>query len=113
MQRSQGDFPDGMQRPASTSNRLADVARSTFIANLTSLRMQVFMFTAVVVALTLGVGGSLLDPAPPRAVRIATGVPGGSYDALSKRYRAALQKSGVAFGLVETSGSVENEGQME
>ena len=108
MQRSQGDFPDGMQRPASTPNRTADVARSTFIVNLTSLRLQVFIFTAIAAALILGVGWSLLDPAPPRTVRIATGVPGGFYDALGKRYRAALQKSGVAVELVETSGSVEN-----
>jgi hypothetical protein len=66
------------------------------------------MFALVSLAVILGVGWSLLDPAPPRKVRIATGAPGGFYDALGQRYRSALQKSGVAVELVETSGSVEN-----
>jgi hypothetical protein len=53
-------------------------------------------------------GWLLLDPAPPRTIRIATGAPGGFYDSLGKRYRSALMQSGIDVQLVPTTGSVEN-----
>ncbi len=81
---------------------------TALINNLTSVRALVFGGAACAVALFLVVGWSLLDPAPPRTIKIATGVPGGFYDALGRQYRSALRKSGVVVELVETSGSVEN-----
>lgn len=48
------------------------------------------------------------DPPPPRHVLMATGQPGGSYDALGKKYAAFFEKKGITLELVPTKGAQEN-----
>jgi TRAP-type uncharacterized transport system substrate-binding protein len=48
------------------------------------------------------------DPPPPRHVIMATGQPGGSYDALGKKYAAFFEKKGITLELRETRGAQEN-----
>ena len=48
------------------------------------------------------------DPPPPRHVVIATGQPGGSYDALGKKYAAFFEKKGITLELLSTKGAEEN-----
>ena len=69
---------------------------------------MVWVSAALGSALFVLVGWLLLDPAPPRKIRIATGPSGGFYDSLGKQYRSALKQSGVEVELVSTTGSVEN-----
>ena len=68
----------------------------------------VWLSVPLVAALIVLAGWLLLDPAPPRTIRIATGTPGGFYDSLGKQYRSALGQSGLNVELVATTGSVEN-----
>lgn len=48
------------------------------------------------------------DPPPPRHVVMATGQPGGSYDALGKKYAAFFEKKGITLELLSTKGAEEN-----
>ena len=73
-----------------------------------TLERLVWLTVPVVSALIVLAGWLLLDPAPPRTIRIATGTPGGFYDSLGKQYRSGLRQSGINVELVATAGSVEN-----
>lgn len=48
------------------------------------------------------------DPPPPRHVMMATGSPGGSYEALGKKYAEFFASKGVTLELVPTNGAQEN-----
>jgi TRAP-type uncharacterized transport system substrate-binding protein len=48
------------------------------------------------------------DPPPPRHVLMATGSPGGSYEALGKKYADFFEKRGITLELVNTHGAQEN-----
>ncbi|MBU3602198.1 TAXI family TRAP transporter solute-binding subunit [Polynucleobacter sp. AM-25C3] len=48
------------------------------------------------------------DPPPPRHVVMATGQPGGSYDALGKKYATFFKKKGISLELLATKGAEEN-----
>jgi TRAP-type uncharacterized transport system substrate-binding protein len=48
------------------------------------------------------------DPPPPRHVIIATGQPGGSYDALGKKYAEFFEKKGITLEILPTKGAQEN-----
>lgn len=48
------------------------------------------------------------DPAPPREIRVATGMDGGAYAAAGRALSARVAQDGVTLTLVPTSGSVEN-----
>lgn len=48
------------------------------------------------------------DPPPPNHVQMATGSPGGSYEALGKKYAEYFAKKGVTLELVPTMGAQEN-----
>ncbi len=56
----------------------------------------------------LAITYQFVDPAPPSALRFATGGPQGAYHAYGKRYREILARHGVELELVNSSGSVEN-----
>jgi TRAP-type uncharacterized transport system substrate-binding protein len=60
--------------------------------------------------LFIGLIGAWLyaDPPPPRHVILATGAPGGSYDALGKKYAAFFAKKGITLELLATKGAEEN-----
>ncbi len=49
-----------------------------------------------------------IDPAPPRSITLATGAPGGAYDAAGRRIASFLESEGVTVELVPTAGSAEN-----
>jgi TRAP-type uncharacterized transport system substrate-binding protein len=48
------------------------------------------------------------DPPPPRHVLLATGSPGGSYEALGKKYVEFFKEKGITLELVPTMGAQEN-----
>jgi len=50
----------------------------------------------------------LVDPAPPRTVRLGTGQENSAYEDFGKKYAAALAKHGVKVTLVPSAGSSEN-----
>ncbi|NRR33088.1 ABC transporter substrate-binding protein [Oxalobacteraceae bacterium] len=50
----------------------------------------------------------LVDPTPPRNVRLSTGQDNGAYDAFGKKYAAALARHGVKVALQPSQGSQEN-----
>lgn len=62
---------------------------------------------AILLAVLLGVWW-YADPPPPRNVVMATGQPGGSYDALGKKYAAFFEKKGINLELLPTKGAEEN-----
>jgi uncharacterized protein len=49
-----------------------------------------------------------VQPAPPRAVRIAAGPASGAYHGYAERYAEILARYGIALEVEETAGSVEN-----
>jgi TRAP transporter TAXI family solute receptor len=50
----------------------------------------------------------LVDPAPPRTVRLGTGQENSAYEDFGKKYAVALAKHGVKVTLVQSAGSSEN-----
>jgi TRAP-type uncharacterized transport system substrate-binding protein len=48
------------------------------------------------------------DPPPPRHVLLATGSPGGSYEALGKKYVEFFKEKGITLELVPTMGAQDN-----
>ena len=50
----------------------------------------------------------LVDPAPPRTITLATGVNGGFYERLGRRFKAEMERHGVSVNLRPSKGSVEN-----
>ena len=80
---------------------------TSFASKMTFERLVVLGLAVGSILIVLG-GWLLLDPAPPRTIKIATGSPGGFYDSLGKQYRSALMQSGINVELVATTGSVEN-----
>ncbi len=51
---------------------------------------------------------SMLEPPPPKSVRMASGGAGGAYAAVAERYRVLLDEVGVELEVLETNGSVDN-----
>jgi TRAP transporter TAXI family solute receptor len=50
----------------------------------------------------------LLSTMPPRAIAMATGPEGSSYEEIGRQYQSALERAGVQVRLVATAGSLEN-----
>ncbi len=70
--------------------------------------LMIYSVVAVCVALLLVWIASLVDPSPPRHVRMATGPAGGAYAAAGDAFAAALADSGVTVELIATTGSLAN-----
>ena len=49
-----------------------------------------------------------IKPAPPDHILMASGEPGGAYDAFARRYQKLLAKQGITLEIVDTHGSVDN-----
>ena len=62
----------------------------------------------LVVVLGFVIALQFVQPAPSRHVVIATGLEDGAYFGFAKRYRAVLEKNGIALEVRPTSGSYEN-----
>ncbi|WP_332851562.1 TAXI family TRAP transporter solute-binding subunit [Duganella sp. S19_KUP01_CR8] len=82
------------------------------ILKFTQFSMRdLFVAAAPTIALIAGVcllAYWLVDPAPPRTVRLATGQENSAYAEFGKKYAAALAKHGVKVTLVPSAGSGEN-----
>jgi TRAP transporter TAXI family solute receptor len=63
---------------------------------------------AAIAAAALAVVIVLLLPLPPRTVIMATGLEGGAYQEVGKRYRDLLALHGVTLELLPTAGALEN-----
>ena len=64
----------------------------------------------ILAILLLGLAGVwwYADPPPPRHVVMATGQPGGSYDALGRKYAAFFKAKGITLELLSTNGAEDN-----
>ncbi|WP_456447892.1 TAXI family TRAP transporter solute-binding subunit [Thiolapillus sp.] len=49
-----------------------------------------------------------IKPAPPDHILMASGEPGGAYDAFARRYQKLLARQGITLEIVDTHGSVDN-----
>lgn len=68
-----------------------------------------FILPAIVVALgAFAFAFRYVDPAPPRKVSMATGLPDGYYDRIGKQYREILAREGIEVELRPSGGAVEN-----
>ena len=61
-----------------------------------------------IAAVTVGVAYLLIEPAPPKEIRIAAGVRGGAYHLIAQRLANRMKAHGVAVEIVETHGSAQN-----
>lgn len=64
--------------------------------------------TVLAIAAACVIAYWLVDPTPPRHVRLSTGQDNGAYDAFGKKYAAALARHGVIVALQPSQGSQEN-----
>ncbi|MCG2586004.1 TAXI family TRAP transporter solute-binding subunit [Massilia sp. TS11] len=64
--------------------------------------------TALIILVLVLVAYKIVDPEPPRHVRLATGQENGAFEAIGKRYAAALAKQGIRVELVRSEGSLDN-----
>lgn len=81
-----------------------------YSAPFTSLRYAITTASPfVLLALSLlALAYWLLDPAPPRHVTLATGVPQGAYSEFGQRYAERLKRHGIRVDLRNTQGAAEN-----
>ncbi|MEE2878185.1 MAG: TAXI family TRAP transporter solute-binding subunit [Pseudomonadota bacterium] len=70
--------------------------------------LKVYGPLALLVIASIWVALSLIDPAPPSKVTIASGGSGGAYYSLAQQYREALGEDDVEVEVLETRGSLEN-----
>lgn len=59
-------------------------------------------FAAIIIAVLM------INPSPPRVVKVATGAEGGTYNTYGKQYQAFFAKRGIDLQLVSTKGAQEN-----
>jgi TRAP-type uncharacterized transport system substrate-binding protein len=59
-------------------------------------------------ALLLWLLFGVIEPPPPKTIRIATGSPNGAYTLYAKQYALALKKHGVKLEIVNSAGSLDN-----
>ncbi|MFC4931753.1 TAXI family TRAP transporter solute-binding subunit [Massilia sp. GCM10023247] len=64
--------------------------------------------TILLVGLACFIAWLLVDPAPPRQVRLATGQENSAYEAFGKQYAQQLERDGIAVTLQPSLGSHEN-----
>jgi len=64
--------------------------------------------TIVLVAVACFIAWLVVDPAPPRSVRLATGQENSAYETFGKRYAQELKRDDIAVALQPTLGSKEN-----
>jgi TRAP-type uncharacterized transport system substrate-binding protein len=73
-------------------------------------RLHLLAALAVVAALTATIWIALgfIFPSPPTKVDIAGSYPGGHFEALARRYKSILARSGVTLNILTTDGAAEN-----
>lgn len=71
-------------------------------------RLALWAVAALLTAAVVGLSFRFTDPFPPRRIVLATGQPGGTYDAFGHEYQRRLAREGLRVDLVQTAGSIEN-----
>jgi TRAP-type uncharacterized transport system substrate-binding protein len=64
--------------------------------------------TTLAIAAACGIAYLLIDPMPPRHLRLATGQENGAYEQFGRQYALALKKHGIEVTLERTEGSRDN-----
>lgn len=79
------------------------------------MKGQLTLWTVAVVLTAAVIGFSLrfMDPFPPSRIVLATGQPGGAYDAFGREYQSRLAREGLQVELRPTAGSIENLGLLQ
>lgn len=67
-----------------------------------------WLLAAILIAATGAIGLYASGPSPPRAITLATGQAGGTYDAFGARYATRLGEIGIRTAVVRTNGSIDN-----
>ena len=65
-------------------------------------------FISFLIALSFYAASYFIEPAPPRAFKLASGSEGGAYYAFAQDYKKTLEDSGTKVEVITTSGSLEN-----
>lgn len=71
-------------------------------------RLALWAVAAVLTVAVVGLSLRFVDPFPPTRIVLATGEPGGAYDAFGREYQRRLAREGMRVELRRTAGSVEN-----
>ncbi len=70
------------------------------------VRLVLFVLAVLAVALWLLLG--VIEPPPPKHIRISTGSPTGAYTRYAKLYAAEFKKHGIELEVLTSAGSVDN-----
>jgi hypothetical protein len=70
--------------------------------------LRVHGLILLLIAVGFYVAAQYLAPLPPRSLALATGVPGGVYQAVGERYRAILAEKATVIDLISTEGMAAN-----
>ncbi len=84
--------------------------RDDFLASFNIWRNYVkdtWPLLAILLALTIGAIW-IAEPAPPKKIVMASGTPGGSYEALARKYQAFLKSYGIEVKIVSSEGPMQN-----
>ncbi|WP_197712264.1 hypothetical protein [Polynucleobacter necessarius] len=73
--------------------------------DFTQFMQEAWPLLALLLTILVGICWLYADPPPPRHVMIATGSPGGSYEALGKKYAEFFKEKGVTLEIVPTMGA--------
>lgn len=71
-------------------------------------RLALWAMAVVLTVAVVGLSFRFVDPFPPTRIVLATGQPGGAYDAFGREYQRRLNREGLRVELRPTAGSVEN-----
>lgn len=95
------------ERARRASRRAVSTIRSFSLISLRDLLVASGP-TIVLVAVACFIAWLVVDPAPPRSVRLATGQENSAYETFGKRYAQELKRDDIKVSLQPTLGSKEN-----
>ena len=75
--------------------------------------LKVYVPSAIVLIVGFALAYQFVEPAPPSAIKMATGRDDGAYHAYGQHYAKALAEHGIDLDLVQSAGSVENLKKLE
>jgi TRAP-type uncharacterized transport system substrate-binding protein len=105
----EGDPPLSEDKPKQASfARLLPVHSRIFWLDLAQTLGPVVVVSALVIFAAL----HFVRPAPPRALTIASGVPGSRFNLVAQRYQKILARNGITLKIVTTQGSQDNLNRM-
>src|SRR5690606_20277253 len=109
--RSRRSSPSGARRSVTIAGPKSPVPAMPrlrpLLLSIRDLSVSAGPFVLLTIAL-LVLAYHVLDPMPPRRLRLATGPEQSAYEAIGARYRDRLARMGIAVELVPTAGSRDN-----